>query len=276
MHLMYIDESGDTSTLERGGSKVLVVSGCIIDEKDKQDIEAKFREIKRKYYQNPDVEIKSNFLRYANPSITDPNKASPIKLYDQDQYNALQSDIQNFLKTIPITLISSVIDKKGYWTKYPSQNPYEVAYIFLLERFQTFLQYKNALGLCIIDPREGRVIDKKQMDKELNDTHQLLRWEKGGFWKPCPRIIEKILFSDSALTVGIQISDLFCYPIYNIFQYNKKAGEYEWFDKISFPKFYYHSTVAAPSDGSRLGPQIDGTGLKFFPKETKKDFRFYE
>ena len=276
MYLMYIDESGDTSTLEQSGSKVLVVSGCIIDENDKQDIEAKFREIKRKYYQNPDVEIKSNFLRYANPSITDPNKASPIKLYDQDQYNALQIDIQNFLKTIPVTLISSVIDKKGYWTKYPSQNPYEVAYIFLLERFQTFLQYKNALGLCIIDPREGRVVDKKQMDKELNDTHQLLRWERGGFWKPCPRIIEKILFSDSALTIGIQISDLFCYPIYNVFQYNKKQGEYEWFDKILLPKLYYHSTVTATSDESHLGPQIDGTGLKFFPKETKKDFRFYE
>lgn len=276
MYLMYIDESGDTSTFEQGGSKVLVVSGCIIDEKDKQNIEARFREIKKKYYQNQDVEIKSNFLRYANPSITDPNKVSPIKLYDQDQYNTLQLDIQNFLKTLPITLISSVIDKRGYWAKYPSQNPYEIAYIFLLERFQTFLQYKDALGLCIIDPREGRVIDKKQMDKELNNTHQLLRWEKGGFWKPCPRIIEKILFSDSALTIGIQISDLFCYPIYNIFQYNKKAGEYEWFDKISFPKLYYHSTVVTALDKSQLGPQIDGTGLKFFPKETKKDFRFYE
>jgi len=276
MYLMYVDESGDTSTLEQDGSKVLVVSGCIIDEKDKQDIEEKFREIKKKYYQNPDIEIKSNFLRYANPNIIDPNKASPIKLYDQDQYNALQIDIQNFLKSIPITLISSVINKKGYWTKYPSQNPYEVVYIFLLERFQTFLQYKNALGLCIIDPREGRVVDKKQMDKELNDTHQLLRWGKGGFWKPCPRIIEKILFSDSALTVGIQISDLFCYPIYNVFQYNKKQGEYEWFDKISAPKLYYHSTVIAAANKDRLGPQIDGTGLKFFPTETKKDFQFYQ
>ena len=276
MYLMYIDESGDTSTLEQGGSKVLVVTGCIIDEKDKQDIESKFREIKKKYYQNPDIEIKSNFLRYANPEITDPKKMSPIKLYDKNQYDALQLDLQNFLKNIPIVLISSIIDKKAYWTKYPSQNPYEIAYIFLLERFQTFLQYKNALGLCIIDPREGRVVDKKQMDRELNNTHQLLRWQKGGFWKPCSRIIEKILFSDSALTVGIQISDLFCYPIYNVFQYNKKNGEYEWFDNISFPKLYYHSTTIASLNQKEVGPNIDGTGLKFFPTETKKDFRFYE
>ena len=273
---MYIDESGDTAALQQQGSGVLILTGCIIDENDKRDIETRFRDIKQKYYQNPNIEIKSNYLRYANPKITDPEKSSPIKLYDQEQYNLLQEEIQDFLKTITVALISIVIDKKGYWTKYPSQNPYHAAYIFLLERFQTFLLYKNALGLCIIDPREGRVVDKRNIDKELNDVHRLLQWEKGGFWKPCPRIIEKVLFSDSSLTTGIQIADLYCYPIYHVFQYNKIQGEYEWFDKISFPKLYYHSTVTISSEKSQLGPQIDGTGLKFFPTETKKDFRFYQ
>ncbi|TSC97606.1 MAG: Uncharacterized protein Greene101447_416 [Parcubacteria group bacterium Greene1014_47] len=276
MYLMYIDESGDTATLQQAGSRVLVLTGCIIDEKDKRDIESRFRDIKQKYYRDPGIEIKSNYLRYANPRITDLEKSSPIKLYDQGQYDALQIDIQAFLKSIPIILISIVIDKKGYWGTYPSQNPYHAAYIFLMERFQTFLGYKNALGLCIIDPREGRVVDKRNIDKELNDVHLLLQWEKGGFWKPCPRIIEKVLFSDSSLTIGIQIADLYCYPIYHIFQYNKKESEYEWFDKISLPKLYYHTTITAASDESRSGPQIDGTGLKFFPTQTKKDFRFYQ
>lgn len=275
MHILYIDESGDTSSLNQGGSKVLVLTGCIVDERDKREIEIKFRAIKKKYYQNEEVEIKSNYLRYANPKITDKEKQSPIKLYDQERYDALQLDIQGFLKNIPITIISVVMDKKGYWTKYPSQNPYHTAYIFLMERFQTFLTYKDTLGLCIIDPREGRVVDKRNIDRELNDVHRLLQWEKGGFWKPCPRIIEKVLFSDSALTTGIQVADLFCYPIYHVFQYDKKQNEYEWFDKISGPKLYYHSTIAASSNESELGPQIDGTGLKFFPTETKKDFRFY-
>jgi len=273
---MYIDESGDTTALQQEGSKVLVLTGCIIDEKDKRDIETNFREIKHRYYQNPDIEIKSNYLRYANPKIIDPEKSSPIKLYDQQQYDLLQEEIQNLLKTIPIFLISIVIDKRGYWAKYASQNPYHAAYIFLMERFQTFLQNKNALGLCIIDPREGRVVDKRNIDKELNNVHRLLQWEEGGFWKPCPKIIEKVLFSDSSLTIGIQIADLYCYPVYHIFQYDKKKDEYEWFDKISFPKLYYHTKITISADQSQLGPQIDGTGLKFFPTETKKDFRFYQ
>ena len=100
MYLMYIDESGDTITLQQNGSSVLVLTGCIIDEKGKRDIESSFREIKKKYYQNSEIEIKSNYLRYANPKIIDPEKFSPIKLYDQQQYNLLQTEIQGFLKKV--------------------------------------------------------------------------------------------------------------------------------------------------------------------------------
>lgn len=277
MKILYIDESGDTAAFEQKGHKVLVLTGCIIDEKDKRDVEIRFRAIKKKYYQNEGIEIKSNFLRYANPKITDPNKSSPIKLYDQDQYDALQKEIQEFLKSIPAVIISVVIDKKGYWSKYPSQNPYHAAYTFLVERFQTYLQNENSFGICIIDPREGRVLEKRYFDKELDKIHDGLQWKSDGYWKQCERVIEKALFSDSALTIGIQIADLYCYPIFNVFEYNKKAGEYEWFDKISAPKFYYHSVLARSSDkNAKLGPIIEGTGLKFFPAETKKDFRFFE
>ena len=275
MFLLYIDESGDTTPINQDGSKILVLTGCIIDEKNKREIEASFRDIKHRYYQDEEIEIKSNYLRYANPKVVASDKHSPIRLYDQDKYDALQEEIQNFLKKIPVTLISVVIDKKGYWNKYPSQNPYHAAYIFLVERFQTFLQYKNALGICIIDPREGRVVEKRNIDKELDGVHNLLQWKKGGYWKECQNVIEKVLFSDSSLTAGIQIADLFCYPTYHIFQYDKKVGEYEWFDKISQPKLYFHTRVIDSMNKDEIGPKIDGTGLKFFPTETKNDFRFY-
>ena len=276
MKILYIDESGDTAPLFQEGSRVLVLTGCIIDENDKREIDARLRGIKIKFYQNTEIEFKSNFLRYANPKINNPKINSPIKLFDQAQYDALQKEIQLFLKEIPVSLISVVIDKKGYWTKYPSQNPYHAAYIFLLERFQTYLNCENAAGICIIDPREGRVVDKRNIDKELNDIHRLLQWEKGGFWKPCPRIIEKVLFSDSSLTTGIQIADLYCYPVYHIFQYGKQGKEYDWFNGITKPKFYYHLKRIESTSLKQIKPVIDGTGLKFFPTETKKDFRFYQ
>jgi len=264
---MYIDESGNTVSFQEDGTKILVLAGCIISEEDKIRIECKFREIKEKYYFNADIEIKSNFLRYANPDILGID--SPIKLHSREKYDALEKDITEFLKEININLISIVIDKKAYWERYPAQNPYDAAYIFLLERFQAFLEYKNSLGLCIIDPREGTV-EKKHIDKELDKVHNLVRWTDDGFWKKCPRIIERILFSSSDLTVGIQICDLYCYPIFNIFEYNKKKGDYWRFDKLSYLK------LCSYKEDINRKPIIDENSLKFFPGETKKDFQFYQ
>jgi hypothetical protein len=133
MKILYIDESGDTIPLTQRGKKHLVLTGCIIDEKDVRAIDESLRTIKRKYYQNPDVEIKSNFLRYANPDLP---QNSPIKLMSRPKYDELEADVAKFLKQIPVELISVVIAKEDYWQQYPAQNPYKVAYMFLLERFQ--------------------------------------------------------------------------------------------------------------------------------------------
>ncbi|MDA1079086.1 MAG: DUF3800 domain-containing protein [bacterium] len=127
MHLMYIDESGDTIPLSQAGKQFFVLSGCIIHESDNKKIETQLRAIKQKYYQDPEVEIKSNFLRYANPDLA---QSSPLKLHSRDKYNELESEVTVFLKQIPVVLYSVVIDKKTYWEQYPSQNPYDIAYVF--------------------------------------------------------------------------------------------------------------------------------------------------
>ncbi|MDP3974811.1 MAG: DUF3800 domain-containing protein [Candidatus Jorgensenbacteria bacterium] len=230
---MYIDESGNTAPLQQNGSKFLVLTGCIVHQNEKYDIEVEFRKIKEEFYQNPDIEIKSNFLRYANPDITE--ISSPIKLNSRERYDELERKIAEFMKKIPARLIAVAIDKVGYWSQYPAQNPYDAAYIFLLERFQEFLEAENELGLCIIDPREGTV-QKKYIDKNLDQTHNLLRWDDHGFWKMCPRIIERVLFSSSDLTIGIQLTDLYCYPIFHIHEYGKKPSDYWRFKVVTEPK----------------------------------------
>lgn len=266
---MYIDESGDTETFQEQGSNILVLTGFIVEDKQKVIIEERFRGIKQKFYFNPDIEIKSNYLRYANPDII--NIDSPIKLKDRAKYDELEKDTTKFLKEIDTTLISVVIDKKAYWGKYPAQNPYEAAYIFLLERFQTFLTFNKSVGICIIDPREGTVT-KRFMDKEIDKIHNLVRWREDGFWKKCPNIIERALFSSSDLTVGIQIADLYCYPVFHVFEYNKTKTEYWRFSDITIKKLYYHTTRI---DGDKKFAQVGGTGLKFFPNGSKKNFRFF-
>lgn len=147
---MYIDESGDTIELSRGGKQFLVLTGCIIHESDRVAVEQALRGIKHEFYQNSDVEIKSNFLRYANPDL---NESSPLKLHDRDRYNALEDKVTAFLMGLPATLIAIVIAKADFWRRYPSKNPYNTAYQFLIERFQHFLESAGDLGIAILDPR---------------------------------------------------------------------------------------------------------------------------
>jgi hypothetical protein len=257
MKLLYIDESGDTIPLTQEGKKHLVLTGCIIDESNVRDIDDQLRAIKKKYYQNSDIEIKSNFLRYANPDL---QQTSPIKLMSRVKYDELEADVAQFLKQIPIELITIVIAKEEYWQKYPSQNPYEVAYMFLLERFQKYLAEQDSLGICIIDPREGRV-EKHYFGDEINDLHEKMRRsgrEDGYLWSQCPNVVEKLLFSQSDKTIGIQIADLYCYPVFHIYEYGKQPSEYWRFNDITLPKL------------QRKNGRVDGIGIKFFPGPNKK------
>ena len=257
MKLLYIDESGDTIPLSQGGKKHLVLTGCIIDENQVRQIDEALRDIKKRYYQNPDIEIKSNFLRYANPDLT---QTSPIKLMSREKYDQLEAEMADFLKAIPVELISVVIAKEEYWTKYPSQNPYLIAYIFLLERFQKALAANDDLGICIIDPREGQV-EKHYFGNEINDIHETMRRsgrQDGQIWSKCPNVIEKLLFSQSDKTIGIQIADLYCYPVFHIYEYGKQPDEYWRFKDITLPKLQTRRGV------------VDGIGLKYFPGSNTK------
>jgi hypothetical protein len=253
MNILYIDESGDTSPLSANGSKYFVLSGCIIREEDILEIDKNFRQIKLDFYQDDEVEIKSNFLRYANPDISED---SPIKLNSRDKYDELEDRVTKFLIESELSLVPIVIDKEEYWKQYPAQNPYNIAYIFLLERFQKYLKKRNELGICIIDPREGRV-EKHFLGNTLSDLHEKMRKTDGKIWSQCPNIAEKLLFSQSDKTNGIQVVDLLCYPIFHVFEYNKKQDGY-W-------RYWETTRIKLLGD----------IGLKFFPDKKKKDLNFF-
>lgn len=256
MKLFYVDESGDTIPLSQGGKKFLVLTGSIIDETNFLPIEKKLRAIKQKYYNDPDIEFKSNFIRNANPDI--PDGKSPLKLHDRQKYNELETDLTDFLKSIEVTNISIVIDKAEFWKKYPSQNPYDTAYVFLLERFNLYLQEVGCLGMVIIDPREGRV-EKAFVGDHLRDIHATLRHRAPYFTslgKKTDHVIERLLYSASEDTIGIQIADLYCYPVAHIYEYNKKATDYWRFIETCAPKL-------RNNNGNFMG-----YGLKIYP-ETK-------
>lgn len=128
------------------------------------------------------------------------------------------------------------MDKAHYWSKYPSQNPYDAAYMFLLECLQIFLDESKSLGIVIIDPREGRV-KKRFIGDGLERLHHKMRFGNMPISnKPTPNIVERLLYSDSQNTIGIQIADIYCYQVFHIFEYDKEPNSYWRFNDITLPK----------------------------------------
>ncbi len=152
--------------------------------------------------------------------------------------------------------VRKVIDKASYWQEYPAQNPYDSAYELLLENFQKYLEKEKKLGICIIDPREGQV-DKHFIGQELERVHNKIRWSTNIF----SNVVERLLFATSDKTVGIQIADLYCYPLYHMFEYDKAKGEYWRFDELTNVKLYKRTEALE--------------GLTFYPDKTKKGLRFF-
>ncbi len=257
--LIYVDESGNTSSSEKG-SKYLCLSACIMSVEEKMRLEKELRDIKYEYYKNKEIEFKSNFLRYANPSRPEP---SILKLYDQQRYEEMMSKIKSLIMSAQVKLISVVIDKKLYWKQYPSQKPYESAYAFLLESIQKELASNNEYGLVIIDPREGGV-EKSFVGDNIKNIHNDIRFKGTDYLEKSPNVVEKLLYSTSDDTIGIQVCDILCYPVWHIFEYDKKPAEYEWFQNVT--KLKLRSV-----DG-----KINEYGIKLFPEDTKKTLKMFE
>lgn len=83
------------------------------------------------------------------------------------------------------------------------------------------------------------------------------------FGKKCPNIIERLLFATSDKTVGIQLADLYCYPVFHIFEYDKTKDEYWRYRDLTFPKLY------------KSGSRVYGFGLKVFPDSSKKNLHYF-
>lgn len=125
-----------------------------------------------------------------------------------------------------------------------------------------FLEEHDSLGICIIDPREGQV-EKTFIGQTLDKIHHKLRWDDKGLGKICPNVIERLLFATSDQTIGIQIADLYCYPVFHVFEYQKKKEEYWRYYKLTYPKLY------------RKDSQVGNMGLTLLPDSTKKGLQHF-
>ena len=266
-YVMCIDENGSSSNLTyvlkqisndkevSEDDKYFTITGCIFTKDDYFNSKRLIKSLKNKYWNNGvfydtkskrDKEIcfHSRDIRKHNGCFND----------NIINYNEFMIDLSDTMKDIKCKIISISVNIYEYLKKGYTHNIYNVAFDFLLERY-IYDTENNKKGIIMLEAR-GKEEDKellKHISKVINHTGT-----KKISSKELRNKIDGVYFNpkwneDYNFTyVGLEITDLFSYPIHKYIKRNIKDKAFLIFeDKI-------------------VGyPNYNNKGIKIFPPNKK-------
>lgn len=266
-YIMCIDENGSSSNLTyvlkqisnekelSEDDKYFTITGCIFTKDDYFNSKRLIKSLKNKYWNNGvfydtkskrDKEIcfHSRDIRKHNGCFND----------NVINYNEFMIDLSDTMKDIKCKIISISVNIYEYLKKGYTHNIYNVAFDFLLERY-IYDTENNKKGIIMLEAR-GKEEDKellKHISKVINHTGT-----KKISSKELRNKIDGVYFNpkwneDYNFTyVGLEITDLFSYPIHKYIKRNVKDKAFLIFeDKI-------------------VGyPNYNNKGIKIFPPSKK-------
>lgn len=205
-YTMYLDESGHPHYCGQSDERpILCLSGCIFENQYYKDLfEPDFNDLKQVYFGSSDVVLTSRMIRQRTGACRIFNDPSTLGLFYRD--------LNNLLSNSHFVIYSSVIFKEPYAKNSLSlhEDPYHLSIMFIMERYQYFLQDMKTVGEIIPEAR-GRDQDKALTDKysEIirNGTTQVRRLDRLKPTCHCMRKTENL--------AGLQIADFVAYPIGN-------------------------------------------------------------
>lgn len=146
-----------------------------------------------------------------------------------------------------MNLFSVVVDKRKLRDHVNHDILFKKAFELLLERIEHFLReyHSKHQGLVVIDDN-GR-----QANRSLAMKHAFIQRE-GNQVTHFRHIVEYPMFTDSALSNGVQLADLCGYCVYRAFR--GADYQYPWFQRI-LPRFYTsEKTNSGKLDGLKVWP----------------------
>lgn len=95
------------------------------------------------------------------------------EMYADGIWDGFLGAIGELIRDLPITTLSATIDKQQHFDRYARpEDPYELSYQFLIERFDMALRTAASCGAVVLDPRsEGKGAD----DDRIRAVHRGLR-----------------------------------------------------------------------------------------------------
>lgn len=262
-YVMFIDENGNANSINNiykkinnseiitDDEKYFTITGCIFERKNYPIMRNNVRKLKEKYWRNGFYfDTKHNDTRYVcfhSREIRMHAGAFNESLID---YNSFINELSEMLSNVECKIISITINLEKYANKMKDKPIYNVAFDLLLERY-VYATRSNKKGIIILESR-GMKDDNvllKHIDEIIN-----IYGTKGIKSKELRKKIIGVYFNPkwyggySSTYSGLEIADLFSYPIHQFVKYNKK--------NLSF------RVIESKINGF---PNYENKGIKIFP-----------
>jgi hypothetical protein len=203
---MFIDESGEADiTTDDPRYNIFALCGILFREDCYLHFDNQLKSLKQKFFGSPDIIFHSVKMR---------KREGPFKIFqNEDILQQFYNDIGLIFKDCEYKIISCVIDKEKYRSKYPAKNlAYEDSLKFLCERAIRHIGVKNkidTLHVCL----EKRA---KRKDSILKRTYTNFRaygteYISTDAFQMCNPVL---FFRGKEQNInGLQLADLCAYPI---------------------------------------------------------------
>lgn len=235
MYLCYVDESGNRNIDKE---KFFVLCSLSIKERSWKQIMDKLQTLLDCY--NLPKSINFKHLRRMNYESTPFTKLSgeELKRFSENLYGIIRGE--------NVKIHAIIIDKHKLKNRYiKTQEPYTLAYKYLIERISFLLQEANQYGIIILDELGG---SRYQNWRRL--CHEIFR-DKGTDYMKIENIIETLFFNREDNSWPLQLADLCTYNIW----------------KYLFDRDYYFFHLMEPMIYQNKEGKIEGYGLKYFPDD---------
>ena len=244
-YIFYIDESG-TANLKDQQGRFFVLTAFGVKLTKWRDIEQSLEDLKARFFPGiapHDVEIKGSALRARRGAFKD--------LTEQERDEIIKALIRLIEVLDDVFITAVVIDKCRLRSAYHTpRDPYDLAFEYLVERIQFFLQDADDHGVLVMDSRGSNgSLDQGDL-RMLALLRAFQRWATG--FQQITRIVEQPFFVDSHFSVGVQLADFISYAVYRCFDRN---SPWEGWMPLIQSKF------------RRVHGRLDGRGLKIFPDD---------
>lgn len=253
-YVMCIDENGSSSNLTyvlkqisnekeiSEDDKYFTITGCIFTKEEYMNSKRRIKSLKNKYWENGmfyDSKLKrEKAVCFHSRDIRKHDNCFNDSVID---YNEFMVDLTDAMKNIKCKIISISINLYEYLKRGYTHNVYNVAFDFLLERY-IYATENNKTGVIMLEARGKDEDDEllEHISKVINKTGT-----KKISSKELKSKIEGVYFNlkwneeYSSTYVGLEITDLFSYPIHKYVKRSTKDKAFLTFEEkiVGYPNY---------------------------------------